>query len=574
MATLAITNQFPEVRVAIESGEPLKALDRLTELVQLSAEEIATAIETAQGMRLPAKHFLEKIDTSSSCSLCHLLSSILETLFLGLDSIVSALGVTELFKPSESGIEADFKANKVMMLLSLFTMLTGILMPLLGVEMGALIIGGSLLSIVILSLLIPLFRPAPTSLPRSDNWSKQIRDHELAVMDVGEVRKAEMDLLADALNRTQISKKANHPLLLGESRMGKTETAKAFAQAIERGDYPEFKGKQVFYFNCGSLLCGEIFGGGNKIFQRLDEAIGRHRNDILLVLDEIHVLCQKRDEIALADQLLSHLDPGKPNSFPYVVGITTQTNYERDMLKDHEPLANRFSPIAISPLSPEESLSILYNFLLLKAPQIPFDNAALAAIPVKIQEALGESAPQPASSIDVLSRCIDLTSARQKSEKTAELETHRKQIFALVSADAAQHGAALFSPEAQERRQTIRESEKTLLQLERDMQLATQELARFFQLREELVSLKKTLYQTAQKVATFQQGLLSSSEQREVSAFHHLGRIIAPALETFILEKGRLLGVKTLIDADLIQTAIAAEQEKLRQKQQALKDNP
>ena len=136
----------------------------------------------------------------------------------------------------------------------------------------------------------------------------------------------------------------------------------AFAQAVERGDYPELKGKKVFYINTTALI-GErngpsVFTGGS-VLKRISDAMGVNRKDIILVLDEIHNACKENSKAA--DQLKTYIDEG--GDFPHVIGITTDEEYE-SYVKKNTAFSLRFDPVKIQNTSEDETLKILSDTLL------------------------------------------------------------------------------------------------------------------------------------------------------------------------------------------------------------------
>src|SRR5205085_1295374 len=150
-------------------------------------------------------------------------------------------------------------------------------------------------------------KPKTTHLPaNAENWTKQVQNGGF----VAQGRKESLDEIAN------IIKMNRHAILVGPSRVGKSLTAKAFAQAVERGDYPELKGKVVFRINTTDIVGqkASFLGGGNNILNKISAAMGRHRDDIILVLDEIHMACKNNEKIA--DQLKTFLD--EAGEFPHV----------------------------------------------------------------------------------------------------------------------------------------------------------------------------------------------------------------------------------------------------------------
>ena len=275
------------------------------------------------------------------------------------------------------------KGQKVMMLIGLFSLLSAVLIPILGPALGGMIVGGALLGIAALSLIYPYFRPAPTFLPLAQNWSQLYEKGELPVVSG---RKESIDEIAATLIGGKGVKM--HPMLIGKSGVGKTETAKAFVEAIARGDYPALAGKQVFYFNTADIVNNkEMFGSGNKILSQLSKAVGAHRENMIFIFDEIHLACQDRETSVIADQLKTMLDPGNNDGFPYVIGITTEEEFARDIYQRHSAFARRFHRIPIASTSPEETAEILGSSALRNGAHLILEKGALKSLVEKTEKA-------------------------------------------------------------------------------------------------------------------------------------------------------------------------------------------
>ncbi len=269
---------------------PIKTMEQLAEIIPLQQLQKAIQIEhplhidalqTAKEMLSEALQVLQAGDERPSLTLRLRLSAALNSLISMIESILSGFGIAEFFKPADSPLEASWKSQQIMMLLQFSTLLVTII----GTVVGSAPIGWTLASIAGLSLIYPYIRPAPSHLFKGINWTKQYNQGELLV---SQGRKKSLDEVAHALLAS--TKVKTHPLLIGRSGVGKTETMKAFVQAIERGDYPELRGKQVFYFNTADLVkSSEMFQSENKALSKISEEIGRHRNNIILVFDEIHL---------------------------------------------------------------------------------------------------------------------------------------------------------------------------------------------------------------------------------------------------------------------------------------------
>ncbi len=538
---------------------PIKAFDRMAEVLPLDKLQDAIrtefpqhvdALETAKGMFQEARTYLERTEDKSVATLKSKLSAILDAIIATIESILSAFGIAEMFKPAENDIDASMKGQKVMLLLSLFSLLSATLLPVIGAALVGAIVGGTILAIAVLSLIFPYVKPSASVIPCGANWTKEYSQGRLFA---AEGRKKSVDEIAQVLIA---SKNAHtHPMLIGKSGVGKTETVKALVKAIERGDYPELKGKKVIYFNTADLVNNvEIFSNGNRILSKIKEAIGRHGDQYILIFDEIHVGCQKKEQSAIGDQLKTMIDPGT-GRFPFVIGLTTEEDFYRDIYVEHAAFARRFKLINIDNTDPQNTLEILKSVFLREAPKILLENGALLALMEKTAAAYPENAPQPSTALKILSKCIQRTGESQKSELEGRVEQVRGTIAALYSEGAMGQGNSLLPYQGQERRQQIQQLERELEQLERDFVREKEELAQFYQMRDNLALVKQKTFQTAIKVAK------NIATMKEKRAFLYLSHFLAPALEGRVRSDANRLGIKTVIDPALIDQMIQEEHE-------------
>ncbi len=537
-----------------------KELDRLAAMIPLETLEAAVraqypehvnALQTAKEMLQEAKYYLATTECKASPTLKAHLASILNALISILESFLTAFGIANFFKAPENAMDAEFKSQKIMMLLSLFAMLSGILLPLLGPTFGASVIGGVLLSLSALSLIYPFFKPQASRLPMGENWTGQLQQGTLFVVDG---RKKTLDEIARALIAGKQTK--THAMLLGKTGIGKTATARAFVQAVERGDYPELLGKQIFYFNTADLFGGtEMFSYANKIFAQISEAMGRHRENFILIFDEIHMACQKTEQGALSDQLKTFLDPGVDN-FPYVIGITTEEEYYQEIYANNAAFARRFQRIVIENTDELETVKILSNAFLKQSPATLLEPNALRTLLRKTKEAFGETLQQPATSLKILSQCINRTTATQASVLEKRVEEIRDRIQALYAQDAGQlpYGRKKLAPAL----------EAKLGELEAELNAARKSLERLFKNRDRLLEIKRA---ALKKVVDTEN---STADAQQLNAFLLQSHFQARLLEDKIRREANRLNIKITIDSPLIEAVIAETQESERRVQEAV----
>lgn len=518
--------------------DPVLFLDRLATVIPLEKmqeavkEDVEDALKEAKGMFEEAKLYLQMTNENTSSSIRARLTSVLDGIILVIESIITAFGIGDFFKPAESDIQADSKSQKIMMLLSHFSMITTMILPILGAATGGLIIGGSLLGIVALSIIWPFIKPKTTHLPaNAENWTKQVQNGCFAAQG----RKESLDEIAN------IIKMNRHAILVGPSRVGKSLTAKAFAQAVERGDYAELKGKFVFRINTTDIVGqkASFLGGGNNILNKISTAMGRHRDDIILVFDEIHMACKNNEKIA--DQLKTFLDEN--GEFPHVIGITTEKEYDTHV-KDNNAFSLRFDRVDIENMSQDETIRILGDTLLRSRSKPLIKESALDQIYDKSCEV--EDAPQPAASLKLLKRCINRTGKTQKSPVEKKIIEVSNKILSLRSQAAASRG----------RKKGIKVQiaglEKQISELQEALCKEKKELDKLFKSKDLLDQVTKETYSSVLKISAIAKKTLSSKNEKQLKLFLLLHEFLGRSLESHIEEKAKTLGVKAFIDEELI----------------------
>ncbi|MCB1117711.1 MAG: AAA family ATPase [Chlamydiia bacterium] len=276
-------------------------------------------------------------------------------------------------------------------------------------------------SIAAISLLYPFIKPYPARFKHGNNWTQAFLKNELNI-PVG--RLADIQHIANAL-RTK--KKA---LLIGKTGVGKTETIKALVSTFQKDEqYQDLKDLQVVYVNAPDLAAN---AWSERLIDLVKE-VGRHNNKTVLVLDEIHTLCQK-DYKLIAERLKTLLDDEK-SGINYAIGITTEEEYMRDIYLSNPALARRFKTIPINPMSSEETESILLSRLNQTAPYLIKDPEVLKYI----IDQFSENESQPFSSINVLDECIMLSEnpfPQKEHAELANIKMKREKELAEISASS------------------------------------------------------------------------------------------------------------------------------------------
>ena len=513
----------------IEEGRMQEALPLLEELAkQITYETMQEASEQDLGKELKSlvkeAEYYQTLQKEPSSRVAKALTATVNALISLIESINAAFGVRELLKPSESAVhDTMIKSQKITTLIFFLSVLTPVL--------GAVMVGEVLLAVTVLSVVWPLIKPMSFYLPPgAECWTKEVQNGTLVAYG----RKESLDEIAGVLKMNR------HAILVGPSRVGKSLTAKALAGAIERGEYPELKGKVLFRFNTADLIDQQssFVGGGDKTLHQISEAMGRHRNDIILVLDEIHMASKNNQK--MADQLKPFLDEG--GEFPHVIGITTEEEYQK-YVKENQAFSLRFDKVTIANTSEDETLMILGKTLL-NSPSKPLVSEGTVLRHIYERSNQG-GAPQPASALKLLKKCIQSTERTQRSPLEKKVLELSHKICAMRSQEALR-----LEKQAQVQDQ-IKLFEKQLKELQKELEFEKKEREHLCQAKRSLDQMKLKMRETVLRTSKVIETHLSLHDKKELNFFALL-RVLGPFLESTIQEKSKKLGLKMGIDFSLV----------------------
>ena len=508
----------------IEQGriaDSIALLEKIAE--QIPCETLQKSSDVSKALESFVKEanlYKEITQKEPSSVITATINSILNTFISLIESFVSTFGVGDFLKPSE-GVTHDvmIKSQKFMMLI----MGLNVMIP----SLGALVVAKIFVSVIVMSFLWPIIKPMTSYLPPgAECWTKQVQKGSLVVHG----RKESLDEIAGILKMNR------HAILVGPSRVGKSLTAKAFAQAIERGDYPELKGKVVFRFNMADLIDQQasFVGGSNKTLQQISEAMGRDRKDIILVFDEIHMAVKNNQK--MADQLKLFLD--EEGEFPHVIGITTEEEYVK-YVKENQAFSLRFDKVTIENTSQEETLMILGKSLLKnRTHPLVAKGEVLKYIYDKSNQ---ENAPQPASALKLLKKCMNCTEQTQRSPIERKITVLSHKILALQSQEI------LRIEKNQKIKEEIEALETQMQDLQKMLENETKAKKSLFQAKQVLDSAKIKMYETVLKTSK-----IADLDKKELNFLTLLHAFLAPFLESHIEIKSKELNLKMVIDSKLV----------------------
>ncbi|MDB6082109.1 MAG: hypothetical protein JWO53_1381 [Chlamydiia bacterium] len=131
------------------------------------------------------------------------------------------------------------------------------------------------------------------------------------------------------------------------------------------------------------------------------------------------------------------------------------------------------------------------------------------------------------------------------------------------------------SSQSKERRDSIKQLEKELDTLEKALEKALEkekkELETLFQKRTTLAKIKKLTFETALKVSKIQPKNYPVKQKKELASYLLLTHYAAPVIESHVRKQAEKLGVKTVIDAALIDTVILEEKTNIEKALEATK---
>jgi len=265
----------------------------------------------------------------------------------------------------------------------------------------------------------------PTSLPTP--WLDKFGRDLTKLARLGKLAEAigrdkEIDQMVVVLARTMKS----NPLLLGEAGVGKTAIVEGLAWRIAQGRVPPvLAGKRIIEVDMGSLTAGTSLRG--QFEERIVGIVKEASNapEVVLFIDEVHTIVgagSSREGTQDAAQLLK---PALARGDLSCIGATTQDEYAKFIRQD-PALERRFSPVAISELTPEACIAVLEKV----APRIVGKHAArgqaLTVEPAALQAAVSltnryvKDRHQPDKCIDALDIACARASVQERTSVTLD----------------------------------------------------------------------------------------------------------------------------------------------------------
>lgn len=155
------------------------------------------------------------------------------------------------------------------------------------------------------------------------------------------------------------------------------------------------------------------------------------------------------------------------------------------------------------------------------------------------------------NALEVLNRCLELIGESQHIAASPETLAEQSEVQAHTSLRVVGAANSVFGKRT-ERDGEISEKASRLTQARASLIKREGEIKALFAKRKQLLAIKKLFYQTALKVAQS-----SKPSKSDLVKFHLIGSYIESSMQAAVIDEGKRLGVKTVIDQDLIDQAVA-----------------
>ena len=500
-------------------ANPLKILQKLSKLSLDIAEEEYIPKEEAE-------YYLKVTDPKQAFPLKLHGSKALGSLLAVVGNIIGAVGIADLFKSAEDEVQASFKAQKILMLVSLLNILIAILIPTVGARSAGLIIGCSLGGITLLSIIWPYIKPIPAQLPGN---AQNLTNEAIA----GKIKPS--DARQDVCDRLhQALMQGKHVMLIGPSRTGKTMTLRSFVEKVTRGEYPGLHGKVAYYWNTADLAehtGSTLTGGTNNPLTKIASNVGssRNMNSIIFCFDEMHSAMLSTENSSLPDQMKTALDEG--GVFKHVVGITTTEEFERH-IAPNKAFAKRFVCITVENMDKTSTIKVLSERVL-RNPDVPL--LGVDVLEYIIEKSTGEDKPQPHSASNLLDDCITKLDGDVLSKIQIKITETKNKISALLA--QAITSQTPVSKQLADLRTTLEEQKSELQEKQTQM-------AKILRAKSILRELRKAKYEAAKGDKTRDYSILKAFEA---------------TLITEIEEESNALGIRSTLTKTLVDEVLRVD---------------
>lgn len=270
--------------------------------------------------------------------------------------------------------------------------------------------------------------PIPETIPYGQNISKKFETQENNLFVFG--RELQYFELTKQLATNLESSCREHCLIYGPPGVGKTTFINGLSEFLSHQEiYPELKHVSVHRIHATDLLNKAPSYDNKTVYDEIVEAIGRHKNQMILIIDDIHLLLKNSKERGHLLPLLETTSSKK--SLPLVIGVSPIDPETDESTKDFyqkEGYQRRFGKkIILDLLDNETTKAIMKANLERRKPHLKIDHKDFDLI-------LKNSTPnslQPGNGLRLLNQLIQTMEDELKGSKLQEELTKINQQLAL-----------------------------------------------------------------------------------------------------------------------------------------------
>lgn len=361
------------------------------------------------------------------------------------------------------------------------------------IVLGGLILGGGLCCLAAIAYIYKkYFKPPPEEIAGLTNLTKIDQNGQLPQV-FG--RDYEIRTLVDALcSNNETTRK--HPILTGQSRVGKTEIVNGLVHYINAAPdvAPELKGKRVLYINAADL---NYEGTINRILKEVEG----HESEYIFFFDEFHSIFMP-NKTSLKNKFKTLLDPGK-KGLKYCIFATTKKEFSQSIAQE-DAIVARLSEILVNPLDEEKIFPILRKMVEAEAPDLVVDLEAIQAVAnIHKNHEEYKGCSQPFTSKVILSQVLAQARNYKCVDKEDELEKLKIRKLRIESSEEIhQPTSFLFSEEGLQRTSEMEKIDYEIKQLEREINEAKGKVKKFLEAVKKCSALREELENNASQFST------------------------------------------------------------------------
>jgi hypothetical protein len=237
-------------------------------------------------------------------------------------------------------------------------------------------------------------------------------------------RDQDVERMARALGQSSFQK-SQHPVLVGDSGVGKSTTLEAFA----RSDF--VKNKKMFLLDVKALCDAQRTGMNDAVIALFFKTLRKYP-EIILCIDEMQ-LCFTGEDKGFGDTLKRELD-----KLPYFIGITTGKEFN-EVIAAEPTRVRRFKPLHIPTMNRESTILVLLEKLREWGGDIEFDyseelpegetSVTTAVLGYIYDRSSGKDQQQPNAALTLLAKVV---SHIEWSDTHTEHDDKQKMEFLAV----------------------------------------------------------------------------------------------------------------------------------------------